>query len=61
MICFKDKTFCALPNCQDKCGRKMNEKEKEELKDWAFRGLKPSVMISSDYFCDKNGDLIKDD
>ncbi len=29
---FKDKTFCASPNCKNECGRKMTKKELEELK-----------------------------
>lgn len=32
MICFKDKTFCASPDCNNECGRKMTDEEKEELK-----------------------------
>ena len=30
---FKDKTFCASPNCTNKCGRKMTEEETKELQE----------------------------
>lgn len=30
MICFKDKTFCASPNCKNECGRKMTPREEIE-------------------------------
>lgn len=28
---FKDKTFCASPNCQNECGRKMTDEEYKEI------------------------------
>lgn len=50
MIPFKDKTFCASPNCKNECGRKMTKKEEEQLEkmreeDWT------SVGVSQGYFC----------
>jgi len=40
-----DKTFCASPDCQNKCGRKMNETERKFV-----RGH-PWYPISYGYFC----------
>jgi len=45
---FKDKTFCASPNCTNECGRKMTDKEKQELEklneyEW--------VAVYQAYFC----------
>lgn len=41
---YKDKTFCASPNCKNVCGRQMSEEEKCKLKDWEY--------VSYAYFCD---------
>lgn len=30
MFCYRDKTFCASPNCTNECGRKMTEQERAE-------------------------------
>jgi hypothetical protein len=43
-MCYKDKTFCASPNCKNECGRKMTEDEKITLqKNWA--------PVNYGYFC----------
>ncbi len=47
MICYKDKTFCASPNCQNVCGRKMTDAEKIGLKDWG------DFPVAYGYFCDQ--------
>jgi hypothetical protein len=31
IVVFKDKTFCASPNCTNECGRKMTEDERKQL------------------------------
>ena len=41
-----DFTFCASPNCKNKCGRKMNEETKKYLCD------KPWMRVYFGYFCD---------
>ncbi len=28
---FKDRTYCASPNCNNECGRKMSDADKQEL------------------------------
>lgn len=62
---FKDKTFCASPNCQDNCGRKMTYEEKVELEELndkvikrmtdAFEGKNKEPIfltgVSYGYFC----------
>lgn len=49
---FKDKTYCASPNCKNECGRKMTEEEKKivESKD---------LDVSYAYFFE--GDFITQD
>lgn len=37
---FKDKTFCASPNCKNACGRKMTDKQKMDL----------SMLSDADYW-----------
>ena len=46
MIYFKDRAFCASPDCKNDCGRKMTDEEKKE---WALVQL----PISFGYFCGK--------
>jgi hypothetical protein len=47
---FKDKTFCASPNCKNKCGRKMTENEKDQYIQMVSR-LHFSIPVSYAYFC----------
>lgn len=44
MICYKDKTFCASPQCKNECGRKMTKDEEREAKQL-------NLEVSSAYFC----------
>ncbi len=45
MMNYKDKTFCASPNCKDECGR--------QLTDEIRQGARASkMMLSVAYFCD---------
>lgn len=48
---YKDKTFCASPNCKNDCKRQMTFEEKEEIKELVFQGFKLSGLISYGYFC----------
>lgn len=62
---FKDKTFCASPNCNNECGRKMSDAEKQQLGalqynlnirsslDIASADYQPNltVQVSYAYFC----------
>jgi hypothetical protein len=48
---FKDRTFCASPNCKNKCGRKMSEKERAELDALNKTGLFYLSEVSYGYFC----------
>lgn len=51
MISYKDRTFCASPNCQDKCGRKLTEEIKQAaVKWWGSEGAPISVA----HFCGDN-------
>jgi hypothetical protein len=49
-ISFKDKTYCASPNCENECGRKMSEFEKAQQN--AFFAAQGFVLpVSYGYFC----------
>lgn len=51
---FKDKTYCASPNCQNKCGRKMTDSERIELANYEWT----DIPVGYGYFCDENGEVI---
>jgi len=46
MVSFRDRTYCASPNCKNECGRKMTDLEKQEAK-------RRDLPVSYAYFCDK--------
>jgi hypothetical protein len=48
MIPFKDKTYCASPNCKNECGRMMTKREREQYEE--FRE-EYEVCLSQAYFC----------
>lgn len=50
MITFKDKTFCASPNCKNDCGRKMTEHEKLE-------SIIDDLPVLSAYFCGESTEI----
>ncbi len=47
---FKDKTFCASPDCKNECGRKMTPEDVRELEVAAKVNIWNGV-ISQAYFC----------
>lgn len=49
---FKDKTYCASPNCINECGRKMNPEERRELNLLEDAGYYERY-VSYAYFCDE--------
>jgi hypothetical protein len=52
MLSFKDKTFCASPNCTNKCNRKMTDKESREYKIVNLpKNSNEKLGISYAYFC----------
>lgn len=44
MLCYKDKTFCASPNCKNECNRKMSIGEIADL-------IGNDMPIAWGYFC----------
>jgi len=48
----KDITFCASPNCKNKCGRRLSTEEMIEV-------FEKDLLVSYINFCDKEGELIK--
>ena len=51
---YKDKTFCASPNCTNECGRKMPPQDKERLSAWTDPERAP--LVSYAYFCGEPND-----
>lgn len=51
---YKDKTFCANKHCANKCGRKMTEKERAELKELP----KELQLVSYSNFCHQTDSTI---
>lgn len=54
---FKDRTYCASPNCENKCGRKMSIKERDELNELNKVRLFYPCEVSYGYFCGEPGEL----
>lgn len=46
---YRDKTYCASPQCKNECGRQMAEWERDEIAAIALCGKE--VLISQSYFC----------
>lgn len=46
MICYKDKTFCASPNCKNECGRKITLDEH-------MYANEQGLYVAYAYFCGK--------
>lgn len=53
IMSFKDRTFCASKNCKNKCGRKMTSNEKQELAKLGIEGVKLSLLVTYEYFCEE--------
>lgn len=53
---FKDKTYCASPQCTNECGRKLTDEQKMDLWMLADAGYS-SAIISYAYFCGEPGAL----
>lgn len=54
MICFKDRTFCCSPNCQNKCGRQWTEELRKQAEEW-WGG--PDAPVAFSYFCGELNDV----
>jgi hypothetical protein len=54
MLCYKDRAFCASPNCTGECGRKLTD----EIRGGAARTGMP---LQTAYFCDIPDDLDKNE
>lgn len=50
---YLDKTFCASPGCQNECGRRMTEYERENL------SRSNAQYVSYGYFCQQENDIVK--
>ena len=55
MTGYKDRTWCGSTNCQNKCGRKLTEEDRQKAIKWWGNEYFP---ISVARFCDNNGDVI---
>lgn len=52
---YKDRTWCASPNCKNECGRQLTEQDRLDAIQW-WGG--DSFPISMGEFCDDNGKVI---
>lgn len=48
-----DKTFCASPQCENKCGRKIDENDQPTLSVFASFNYGRRISMSWGYFCDE--------
>lgn len=63
VICFRDRTYCGSPNCQNKCGRKLTDADKEAAKKWwlnVTNGEDDGAPIAYMNFCDEDGEYIRE-
>lgn len=44
MLCYRDTTFCASPNCKNQCGRKLTDFDRK-------RAEEAKLYIMCAYFC----------
>ena len=52
MLCYRDRTFCASPDCKNLCGRKMTDKEIEERQEFIKNSKNGFALpVAYDYFC----------
>jgi hypothetical protein len=49
---YKDKTYCASPNCTNECGLKLSDEDKQDLAMLLDAGYW-SAQVSYAYFCGK--------
>lgn len=57
MICFRDMTFCASPNCRNACGRQFTTADKAAATRW-WSGLKGEAPVAFSYFCGGEPDTL---
>lgn len=50
MICFRDTTYCASPDCTNQCGRQMDDFTRSEA-------AKSFLPISFSLFCGESDDI----
>lgn len=62
MFCFKDRSYCCSPNCNNECGRKMSDEDKELLnklsKKWAkdYPECDLGYPVAYGFFCGEPGE-----
>ena len=52
MLCYKDRTFCSYPDCENKCGHKIT---RDQIREAVSMGM----FISWADFCGEEADLVK--
>jgi hypothetical protein len=55
MICYKDTTYCASPNCRNECGRQFTKEDRKNAIKWWGSEDFPIAMAE---FCDDKGNLL---
>lgn len=56
---YLDKTFCASPNCTNKCGRMMTQEEQDML-DYLYSTDDWAPPVAYGLFCENNHDRLQE-
>lgn len=54
MLCFKDRTWCSNPDCDNSCGRKFTEKDRKDAIEW-WGGENPPIAFADFHKDEKEG------
>lgn len=54
MICYMDRSYCASPNCLDRCGRKLTAEVRAAAIKWWGGANAPICTME---FCDERGEV----
>jgi hypothetical protein len=52
-MCYRDRTFCVSPNCQNKCGSKLTDEIREAARQW-WGGEDAPIAVAE--ICDEHGE-----
>lgn len=58
MMCYKDRTYCASPNCKNECGRQLTDEDRQKALKWWASPKNPTgegFPLAVSHFCDNEG------
>jgi len=59
-MCYRDRTYCVSPNCQNKCGSKLTDLVRNAASKWwleVTNGRESDAPICMAYLCDEHGEV----